>query len=92
VVELNRIIVLAKINGSSAGLRELRRIENDPRIRDYNLLYATKAQFLSELGKDEAAADSYRQAIQLTKNESVLRFLRRRIEDLRPPLCDPTGR
>jgi RNA polymerase sigma factor (sigma-70 family) len=75
VVELNRIIVLARIEGAAKGLEELGKIQENEKLKDYNLFHITRASFLSEIGRNNEAADCYKKAINLTQNETVKRFL-----------------
>jgi RNA polymerase sigma factor (sigma-70 family) len=83
VVELNRIIALAKIEGGETGLLELKKFEKDQSLKDYNLFHITLATFLSETGDYAKALDSYSKAIALTQNEIVLRFLCKRMDLLK---------
>lgn len=82
IVELNRIIVLAKIHGAERALDELNKFAENHQLKDHNLFYITRAQFLAEVGQNTAAAASYQKAITLTHNEPVRRFLHKKIESL----------
>lgn len=82
VVELNRMIVHARVHGYREALRELDKFGADNRLRNYNLFYVTRAHFLLEAGFFEEARESYEQALLLTRNEPVRRFLRRKIAAL----------
>lgn len=79
VVELNRIIVLAKIHGAGKALEELSRFEEGHKLKDNNLFHITRAHFLAETGKNAEAISSYKTAINLTHNEPVRRFLNKKI-------------
>jgi RNA polymerase sigma-70 factor (ECF subfamily) len=82
VVELNRMIVHAKVNGYREGLEELIKFGEDDRLKNYNLFYVTMAHFLAETGDTRGARASYEKAIELTRNEPVRRFLSKKIENL----------
>lgn len=82
VVELNRMIVYARINGCREGLDELKKFGDDNRLKGYNLFHVTLAHFLSETGDTAGARASYERALTLTRNEPVRRFLAKKIESL----------
>lgn len=82
IVELNRIIVLAKIHGAKRSLDELNKFAENHQLKDHNLFYITRAHFLAEVGETAEAISSYRTAIGLTHNEPVRRFLHKKIESL----------
>jgi len=82
VAELNRIIVLGKIEGAKKALEELEDLKDNDKLKDNNLFHITYAHFLSELGENNRAAASYRKAAELTQNEPIRRFLEKKIEAL----------
>ena len=82
VVDLNRIIALAKIEGAQRGLEELGRFRCSEKLKGYNLFYITHASFLTEVGRLKEAVDSYLKAVELTQNETLRRFLRGKIDSL----------
>lgn len=82
VVELNRMIVYAKVNGYGKGPEELKKFGEDNRLKNYNLFHVTMAHFLAETGDKERARASYEKALALTRNEPVRRFLIKKIENL----------
>lgn len=84
VVELNRIIAYGKINGPEMALIELSELGGNYLMTSFNLFHITRAQFLSEIGNNKEAVSSYRRAIELTRNEPILRFLNKRIDQLKP--------
>ena len=83
MVELNRIVVFAEIEGAKTGLYELAKFRRQYDLSDYYLLHVTEAHFLSETGAVEQALQSYSKALSLTENKSIRRFLERRIEELK---------
>jgi RNA polymerase sigma-70 factor, ECF subfamily len=79
VVALNRTVALAEVRGLDAALSEVERLESDPRLSGYHYLPATKADLLRRLGKLDAAADAYRQALELVTNDAERAFLTARL-------------
>jgi RNA polymerase sigma-70 factor (ECF subfamily) len=79
VVALNRTVPLAMATGPRAALAEVERLERDGRLSGYQYLPAVKADLLSRLGRTGDAADTYRQALALTANESERAFLTEQI-------------
>lgn len=76
VSELNRIIVIARLEGGNRALSELARLESsDDRMPAYNLFHIVKGQLLFETGQIEPARRSLDLALSLTNNEPVKRFI-----------------
>jgi RNA polymerase sigma factor (sigma-70 family) len=80
VVELNRSIVLGKLNGPENGLGELEKLRDS--LDGYYLFHAARAHFLDESGEKQAATEEYELARSITKNEPVRRFLTKKIVNL----------
>jgi RNA polymerase sigma-70 factor, ECF subfamily len=78
VVELNRAIAVAEVDGAAAGLR----IIDDLGLEDFRYLHSTRAGFLRRLGRVDEARDAYRRARQLTDDGAERRFLERRLAEL----------
>ena len=76
------MIVYAKVKGYGEGLEELIKFGEDDRLKNYNLFHVTMAHFLAETGDSAAARVSYENALALTRNEPVRRFLTKKIESL----------
>jgi len=85
VVELNRAVAVAMAAGPDAGLAELARIEADGRLAGYRYLHAARADLLRRAGRDAAAAQSYRAALELTQNEAERGFLAARLAEVAGP-------
>ncbi len=77
IVELNRAVAVAMVDGPGAGLELLEAIE-DGALSDYHLLHAVRGDLLARLGRDEEAARSFHQAAELTANIAEQQFLRDR--------------
>ena len=78
VVELNRAIAVAEIDGPEAGLRIVDALELD----DFRYLHSTRAELLRRLGRNDEARDAYRRARQYTDDGAERRFLDRRLAEL----------
>jgi RNA polymerase sigma-70 factor (ECF subfamily) len=78
VVELNRAIAVAEVDGVEAGLALVDRLELD----GYQYFHSTRADLLRRLGhKDEARAE-YERALALAHTDPERRFLRRRVTEV----------
>jgi RNA polymerase sigma-70 factor (ECF subfamily) len=79
VVELNEAVSIAMVDGPSAGLLRLAELERSGRLENYHLLPAAQARLLDQLDRRDEAADHYRRAIDLARNDAERRFLRTRL-------------
>ena len=84
VVALNRAVALAEVEGAAAGLAAVEELERDGRLAGYRYLPATKADLLQRLGRTDAAAAAYRDALELTGNTAEQEFLGERLRALDP--------
>ncbi len=82
VVELNRAVAVAMLEGPEAGLAEVARLEADDRLGSYRYLPSAKADLLRRAGRYAEAAASYEAAIGLTQNEAERSFLTARLAEL----------
>lgn len=81
VVELNRAVAVAMVEGPEAALCLLDPLADDPKLAEYALLPATRADFLRRLSRFDAAAPHYRRAIELTQNSAERAFLEGRLAE-----------
>lgn len=81
VVELNRAVVVAMVDGPDAGLNAMEVIRRDPLMGRYPLMHATAADFLLQLGRHADAADALRSALAAPCSEPERRFLLRRLRE-----------
>ena len=81
VVALNRAVPLAMVAGPETALAQVENLERDGRLSGYHYLPAVKADLLSRSGRSEEAADSYRQAFELSGNDAERAFLAEQIAD-----------
>jgi RNA polymerase sigma-70 factor (ECF subfamily) len=77
VVELNRAIAVAEVEGPEAGLR----IIDELGLDDFRYLHSTRAELLHRLGRTDEARDAYRRARALTDDGAERRFLDRRLAE-----------
>jgi RNA polymerase sigma-70 factor, ECF subfamily len=80
VVELNRAVAVAMVDGPEAGLDLIDEIEG---LDGYLPLHAARADLLRGLGREAEAGDAYRQALGLGPGPAERIFLERRLRDLR---------
>lgn len=82
VIELNRAVALAKRDGPAAGLEQVEAILQRGDLQDYHLIHAARADFCRQLGRVEAARESYQRALALTRQAPERRFLEARLAQL----------
>ena len=80
VVEMNRAIAVAEIDGPQAGLAILDRLDLD----HYRYFHSTRAALLRRAGRDAEAHDAYRRALALVQTEEEQRFLAGRLAETAP--------
>jgi RNA polymerase sigma-70 factor (ECF subfamily) len=78
VVELNRSIAVAEIDGAEAGLALVDRLDLD----GYQYFHSTRADLLRRLGRAEEARAEYERALELAHTEPERRFLGRRLAEV----------
>ena len=83
VIELNRAVAVAMVEGPQSGLAIIEKLANDGELDDYHLLYAARADLLRRMGSRAEAAKSYVQALALVTNAPERRYLERRLVEVR---------
>jgi len=81
IVALNRAVVVARVSGSGAALKEIDRIKDDPALKNYYLLPATRGRLLVESGALEEAASCFSEALQQPCSEPERRFLLKKLQE-----------
>lgn len=81
VVEMNRAIAVAELEGPDAGPAVLERLDLDR----YRYFHSTRAELLRRAGRDAEARDAFRRALDLAQTEPERRILQHRIAELTPP-------
>jgi RNA polymerase sigma-70 factor (ECF subfamily) len=86
IVALNRVAALSLVPAADldAVLMELDGLREEPALKAYAYLPATRADVLARLGRRTEAVAAYDEAIGLTANGAEQRFLRRRRASLQP--------
>ncbi len=79
VVQLNEAVAIAMVQGPEAGLARLTQLEQSGQLENYHLLPSAQARLLEQLGRRSEAADRYRRALDLARNEPERRFLTARL-------------
>ena len=82
VVELNRAVAIALLDGPAAGLDAIESLLNRGELADYHLVHAAHADLCRRLGRFDEARDSYRSALARTQQEPERRFLERRLREV----------
>jgi RNA polymerase sigma-70 factor (ECF subfamily) len=81
VVELNRAVALAEVDGAEAALAV---VDGLP-LEGYRYFHATRGELLRRLARRGEAQAAYERALELTSEGAERRFLERRITELRGP-------
>ena len=87
IVELNRAIAVAEVDGPEAGLRIVDRVG----LNDFRYLHSTRADLLRRLGRSADAREAYRRALVLTEGDAERRFVERRLTELGPERRNPSS-
>ena len=82
VVSLNRAVAVAMLHGPEDGLANLQRCNMRGELDQYHLFYAVRADLERRMGRITEAQGDYNRALDLARNRSEHRFLRRRLEEL----------
>ncbi|MDR7082621.1 RNA polymerase sigma-70 factor (ECF subfamily) [Arthrobacter ginsengisoli] len=80
VVELNRAVALAEVEGPEAALR----LADALGLENYSPFHAVRADFLVRLGRLDEAVAAYTSALRLVRNAADRRFLEARLRDVGP--------
>jgi RNA polymerase sigma-70 factor, ECF subfamily len=80
VVELNRAVAVAMVDGDDAGLALIDGVADSGELDRYHLLHAARGRLLDRLGRRDEAAAAYRRALDLVGNEPERLFLTRCLE------------
>ncbi len=79
VIALNRAIAVAERDGAERGLEELKRIADRERLARYPFHEAALGELELRRGNHTAAAEHYRSALAVARNDSERRFLEKRL-------------
>jgi RNA polymerase sigma-70 factor, ECF subfamily len=78
VVELNRAIAVAELDGPEAGLAILDRLE----LGHYRYFHSARAELLRRAGRDDEARHAYRRALELAQTDAERRSLNDQLAQL----------
>ncbi|WP_396452742.1 RNA polymerase sigma factor [Actinomadura sp.] len=81
VVEMNRAVAIAELEGPEAALAILDRLD----LGQYRYFHSTRADLLRRAGRTAEAERAYQRALELTRTAPERRFLETRLAELRPP-------
>jgi RNA polymerase sigma-70 factor, ECF subfamily len=79
---LNRAVAVAMRDGPLAGLALIDAILARGELADYHLAHAARADFFRRLDRPAEAADAYRKALALARQEPERRFIEGRLREL----------
>jgi RNA polymerase sigma-70 factor (ECF subfamily) len=82
VVELNRAVAIAMLDGPEPGLRIIDDILARRELAGYRFAHAARADLLRRLGRSGDARKAYEKALTLSHQDAERRFLERRLRDL----------
>lgn len=82
IVALNRIVVLAKVQGVEIALKEITKMETDDLLLNNHLFYSIKADFMLQIDNKTKAKQLLTQAIELTKNKIETAFLQKKLAEI----------
>ena len=82
IVALNRAIIVAELEGPSAGLAALDGIPDIQALENYYLLSAIRAEFLARTGEKSKAKQYLEKALTLTDSQAEKELLKKKITEL----------
>jgi RNA polymerase sigma-70 factor, ECF subfamily len=82
VVDLNRAVAVAMVDGLPAGLRMVDEVAASGLLDGYHLLPATRADLLRRAGRAAEAKEAYEQALELAPTDAERRYLASRLREL----------
>lgn len=80
VVELNRAVAVSRAEGAAAAWPLVEALAEDPRLQDYAPLAAVQGDLLSQMGRNEEAAEAFARAARLTPNARERALLQARAD------------
>ncbi len=82
VAALNRVVALGEHQGPHSAAEEISKLASNYLMTSYNLYHVIRGHVSERLGNAAEARQAYQRAAELTRNESVLRFIRKKSEML----------
>lgn len=88
VIELNRAVAVAMVDGPMRGLAMLERLSSNKALRNYHLFHAARADLLRRAGWLDDARAAYRDALALSQNSAEQSFIKRRLAQIEQQLAE----
>src|SRR5580658_2120290 len=82
IVSLNRGVAVAMVEGAAQALKVIEPLIAAQDLENFHLLHATRADLLRRIGDSAGAANSYRRALTLVRNDPERRYLERRLDEV----------
>jgi RNA polymerase sigma-70 factor (ECF subfamily) len=82
IVSLNRAVAVAMVEGAAQALKVIEPLVAGRELENFHLLHSTRADLLRRIGDSTGAANSYRHALTLVRNDSERRYLERRLDEV----------
>lgn len=80
VVQLNRAVAVAMLEGPEAGLSLIEPLLECGQLADYGLAHSARAELLRKLDRIDEASVAFRRALELTRQAPERRLLERRLD------------
>jgi RNA polymerase sigma-70 factor (ECF subfamily) len=82
IVSLNRGVAVAMVEGAAQALEVIELLVAGQDLENFHLLHSTRADLLRRIGDSTGAANSYRRALTLVRNDAERRYLERRLDEV----------
>ena len=82
VIALNRAVAYTMHQGPQAGMQALATLADEPRMQDYYLYHATRADLLRRLGERQQATQAFQRALELAQQKPEQRFLQQQLAQM----------
>lgn len=79
IIGLNRVIVIAQLEGAEKGLTEISKLTDKDKLENYHLYYSTLGELYFQNNQKELAAESYLKALSLTLSEAERKLLMKKL-------------
>ncbi|MFD2204634.1 RNA polymerase sigma factor [Kiloniella antarctica] len=80
VIELNRAIAVGMHEGPKAAIKLIKRLEKNPKLSSYHILYSTLAEFSKRQGLNDEAVEAYQKAIEFASEELEINYLKQQLK------------
>ncbi len=82
LIELNRLIAFSEVNGPSVAIREIEKLSNLERVKNYYLYPAVLGEWHAQLEKNDEARKYFERAMELTHSATEKQLLMGKIKKL----------